>query len=372
MKNNRLLSIGATAALALGVAACGSSSSSSSSSGGASAGSSSAASSSAGSSSGSASLPTVTMMVGGIDKQIYMEYKLADQLGYFKKYGVNMVLSTEQQGGVGAETAMVNGSVDMAGAWYIHTAEFQALGKSVVDLINLGVAPGEREMCAYGSGIYSTKQWKNKTLGVTDLGSGTDGLTKYLATKAGLNPATDIHRLAVGAGPTAVAALQQKSAQCVMTTQPTVAQLESRHIAYSMLDLASGAATKTLLGGEYPAAGVLVTTSWLNSHQKEAQDVVTALAATLHWMDTHSAAQIAAEMPPAYTTEGVTKAQYISSLAADKSQFAPNGMMPPGAPETAIAIDRAAGVIPAGKQINVASTYTDKYVQAADTQLGIS
>ena len=369
MKVNRLVSVAATAALALGVAACGSSSNSGSSN---SANASASSGGSSGSSASSSSLPTVTMMVGGIDKQIYMEYKLADQLGYFKKYGVNMQLSTEQQGGVGAETAMVNGSVDMAGAWYIHTAEFQALGKSVVDLINLGVAPGEREMCAYGSGVHSTKDWKGKTLGVTDLGSGTDGLTKYLATKAGLNPATDIHRLAVGAGPTAVAALQQKSAQCVMTTQPTVAQLEAKHIGYSMLDLASGTATQQLLGGEYPAAGVLVTTSWLSSHEKEAQDVVTALEATLHWMHTHSAAQIADAMPASYTTEGVTKAQYISSLAADKSQFAANGLMPANAPQTAIAIDRAAGVIAPGKQINVASTYTNKYVQAADKQLGLS
>ncbi len=359
MKVNRLLGAAATAALALGVAACGSSSGSSSSNASASSGAS------------SSSLPTVTMMVGGIDKQIYMEYKLADQLGYFKKYGVNMVLSTEQQGGVGAETAMVNGSVNMAGAWYVHTAEFQALGKSVVDLINLGVAPGEREMCAYGSGVHSTANWKGKTLGVTDLGSGTDGLTKYLATKAGLNITTDIHRLAVGAGPTAVSALQQKSAQCVMTTQPTVAQLEAKHIAYSMADLASGSSTQKLLGGVYPAAGVLATTSWVNAHQKEAQDVVTALAATLQWMKTHTAAQIADAMPASYTTEGVTKAQYISSLNADKSQFAPNGLMPAGAPQTAIAIDKAAGVITAGKQINIGTTYTNKYVQVADKQLGI-
>ncbi|MDE8343446.1 MAG: ABC transporter substrate-binding protein, partial [Acidocella sp.] len=41
-----------------------------------------------------AKLPTVTMMVGGIDKQIYLPYQLAQNLGFFKKYGVNMELST--------------------------------------------------------------------------------------------------------------------------------------------------------------------------------------------------------------------------------------------------------------------------------------
>jgi NitT/TauT family transport system substrate-binding protein len=369
VKLPRVFGVAATAAaLTVSVAACGSAGNTTSSAATSSGG---AATSQPGSSS-SKKLPTVTMMVGGVDKQIYMEYQLAQDLGYFQKYGVHMVLSTEQQGGVGAETAMVNGSVDMAGAWYIHAAELQAAGKSVQDIINLGGAPGEREMCSYGSGIYSTSQWKHKILGVTDLGSGTDGLTKFMAARAGLDPKTDISRLAVGAGPTAVAALQRHTASCVMTTQPTVAQLEQKHIAYSMANLASAVGSKKLLGGVYPAAGVLVRTDWLNSHQQEAQAVVNALAATLHWMATHSAAQIADHMPPQFVTEGVTKAEYISSLAADKSQFMPTGIMPAGAPAVAVSIDRTAGVITKSQQVNLATTYTNKYVIAADKLEGIT
>src|ERR1700737_2419012 len=94
-------------ATALAVAACSSSSSGSS-----------ASSPSGGTSSSAAAagnLPTVTMMVGGIDKQIYLPYMLAQQLGFYKKTGVNMQLSTELNGGVGAETAMASGQVDMAG-----------------------------------------------------------------------------------------------------------------------------------------------------------------------------------------------------------------------------------------------------------------
>ena len=318
-----------------------------------------------------ASMPTVTLMVGGIDKQIYLEYQLAQDLGYYKRFGVNMVLSTELEGGVGAETAMVSGSVDMAGAWYIHAPEFQVAGKAVEDVINLGGAPGEREMCAYGSGIHSTKQWKGHTFGVTDLGSGTDGLTKYMAARAGLNPLTDIHRLAVGAGPTAIAALQQKTAQCVMTTQPTVEQLELKHIGYSMANLASVKAEAKLLGGVYPAAGVLVKTSWANSHKAAVQGVVDALAATLHWIHTHTAAQLAAHMPAKYVTEGVTRAQYVSSLKQDMSQFMPTGIMPAGAPQLAVKIDHIAGVLTASQHPNLAKTYTNAYVIKADQLLGI-
>ena len=70
-------------------------------------------------------MPTVQLMVGGIDKQIYLPYQLAESLGFYKKHGVNVELSTEQDGGVGAEDAVVSGQVEMAGAWYVHAIDFQ-------------------------------------------------------------------------------------------------------------------------------------------------------------------------------------------------------------------------------------------------------
>src|SRR5205085_70736 len=96
-----------------------------------------------------------------------------------------------------------------------------------------------------------------KTMGVTDLGSGTDELTQFLASKAGLTK-NDYHTLAVGAGATAIAALQRHSADCVMTTQPTVGSLEAQKIAYSAVDLATenGAQKAQFLpDGIMPAGG---------------------------------------------------------------------------------------------------------------------
>src|SRR6516164_3489081 len=231
------------AALAAGLAACGS---------GSAAGSSATGSNAAAAS----SLPTVTLMVGGIDKQIYLPYQLAQDLGFYKKYGVNVQPSTEQQGGVGAETAMVSGQVDMAGAWYVHAIDFQAKGKNVVSVVQLSGAPGEREMCASSSGVTSPAQWKGKSLGVTDIGSGTDSLTLYLAARYHLS-SNEISRVAVGAGPTFVAALQHGRIACGMTTQPTVGAIQTQGIGTSVINLATTSGAQQWLGGAYPAAGVL-------------------------------------------------------------------------------------------------------------------
>jgi NitT/TauT family transport system substrate-binding protein len=343
------------AALAAGLAACGSSSGSTAS------GSNAAAVS---------GLPTVTLMVGGIDKQIYLPYQLAQDLGFYKKYGVNVQLSTEQTGGVGAETAMVSGQVDMAGAWYVHAIDFQAKGKNVTDVVQLAGAPGEREMCAKGSGITSPVQWKGKSLGVTDIGSGTDELTVYLAARYHLT-SKDISRVAVGDGPTFVAALQHNRIACGMTTQPTVGAVVSQGAGTSVINLATTAGAQQWLGGAYPAAGVLARSDWVASNQATVQKVVDALVATMHWINTHSAADIANAMPPAFVSNGLTaKAAYIAELAQDKGQFLPDGMMPANGPPTVLGIEKFIGNVTG--PINLATTYTNQYAIAANKLEGFT
>ncbi len=350
----RTLSLSIAGVLALGAAtACGSSSN-----GG--------GSQSAGS--GGGSMPTVTLMVGGIDKQIYLPYELAQQLGYYKKYGVNMQLSTEVDGGVGAEDAMASGQVDMAGAWYVHTIDFQVKGKSVEDIVQLSGAPGEREMCGKNSGVHSAADFAGKTLGVTDLGSGTDSLTKFLAAQKGLK-VSQIHRLAVGAGATAIAAIQGGSAQCVMTTQPTVTALEQKGLAYSAIDLATTAGATQALGGAWPAAGVLARTDWVNANKATVQKVVDALVDTMHWINKHSAADIADKLPQSYVQNSlVTKADYVAALTQDKGQFLPDGIMPAGGPKTVLAMEELIGS--ATSSVNLGATFTNDFAIAANKAEG--
>jgi len=354
MKKRAIYSVAAAGALALSLAACGGGS-----------GTSNSASSSSGS-----SIPTVRLMVGGIDKQIYLPYQLAQSLGLYQKYGVNVELSTEQNGGVGAEDAMASGQVDFAGAWYIHTVDFQSKGKDVINVVQLSGAPGERIMCANGSNVHSPADFKGKTMGVTDLGSGTDELTQFIASKGGVAK-SDYHTLAVGAGATAIAALQRHSADCVMTTQPTVGSLEGQKIAYSAVDLATADGASKVLGSDWPAAGLLARADWVKAHQDATQKVVDALVATMHWINTHSAADIANALPADFVQNStITKDQYIAGLTSDKGQFLPDGIMPAGGPKVIFAMEKANGVDTS--KINYGDTFTNEYAQAANKLEGTS
>jgi NitT/TauT family transport system substrate-binding protein len=355
LRRGSLAALAAACATALTVAAC-------------SSGSSGAA---GGGSSSSASLPTVTMMVGGINKQIYLPYQLAQSLGYYKKYGVNMVLSNEQAGGVGAEDAMASGQVDMAGAWYVHTINFQLKGKDVEDVAQLSGSPGERIMCATGTHITSPTQWKGQSIGVTDLGSGTDQLTQYLAARYGLKHGTDYSTIAAGDGSTMIAALKNHKILCGMTTQPTVAAIEKLGVGYPAFDLTTTAGVKKWFGGFVPTAGVLAQTSWVNANKATVQKVVEAIVATMHWLSTHSAADVASALPPSFVNNAlITKATYISTLSTDKTQFLPDGLMPASGPTVIMAISKLAGVITG--PVNLSTTYTNSFAETANKDLGYS
>jgi NitT/TauT family transport system substrate-binding protein len=355
MNNRAIACVAAAGAIALSLSACGGNSGTSNSANGTSAG---------------GSVPTVKMMVGGIDKQIYLPYQLAQSLGFYKKYGVNVELSTEQNGGVGAEDAMASGDVDFAGAWYIHTVDFQSKGKDVINVVQLSGAPGERIMCGTNSGVHSPADFKGKTMGVTDLGSGTDELTQFLASKAGLKK-SDYHTLAVGAGATAIAAIQRHSADCVMTTQPTVGSLEAKKLAYSAVDLATAKGAQQVLGGDWPAAGLLARADWVKTHEAATQKVVDALVATMHWINTHSAADIANKLPADFVQNStISKDQYVAGLTSDKAQFLPDGIMPAGGPKVIFAMEKANGVDTSN--ISYADTFTNKYAQAANKLEGTS
>ena len=252
-----------------------------------------------------------------------------------------MVLSNEQAGGVGAETAMASGQVDMAGAWYVHTINFQLQGKSVEDVAQLSGAPGERIMCAAGTHVTSPTERKGQSIGVTDLGSGTDQLTQYPAARYGLKHGTDYGTIAAGDGTTMIAALKNHKVLCGMTTQTTVAAIEKLGVGYPAFDLTMTAGVQKWLGGFVPTAGVLAKTDWVNANKDTVQKVVNAL---------------------------VTKSLYISTLATDKTQFLPDGIMPSDGPTVIMAISKLAGVITG--PVNVGATYTNSFATAANKELG--
>ena len=108
---------------------------------------------------------------------------------------------------------------------------------------------------------------------------------------------------------------------------------------------------------------------WVASHQATVQKLANAFVKTLHWIQSHSAAQIAEQMPPDYYA-GVGKAQYVKALDAQREIFSPDGVMPKGGPETVNKVLAAFDPSVKGHQIDLSKTYTTQFADKANATLG--
>jgi NitT/TauT family transport system substrate-binding protein len=311
-----------------------------------------------------AGAPSLTIMVGGLSKQIYLPFMLTKELGYYDRAGVKVNLIDEPAGGDATQN-MIAGQVQGVGGFYDHNIALQALGKSSESVVSMLQIPGEVEVCRSDlkGKITSPADWKGRSLGITDVGSSTDFLTQYLATKNGVKP-SDTTRRGVGAGSTFIAAMKQKTIDCGMTTEPTVSQVLSDHTGFILLDMRSAAGSRQALGGTYPATSLYMTTSYVNSHKDVVQKLVNAYVATLKWIQGHTGMQIADKMPADYYA-GVGKDTYAKALDSEKGIFNPTGVMPSDGPKTCLAVQDAFNDTVKGKSIDLSKTYTNEFVQAA-------
>ncbi|MGW6259054.1 ABC transporter substrate-binding protein [Streptomyces sp. NPDC055085] len=305
----------------------------------------------------------VKIMVGGLDKVIYMPAMLTQRLGYFQDEGLDVQLLSEPAG-VQAETALVSGQVQAAVGFYDHTLDLQTKGKAVESVVQFSHAPGEVEIVSEkrAGDITSPKDFKGRKLGVTGLGSSTDFLTKYLAVKNGVK-VSEFTPVAVGAGPTFVSALQQGAIDGGMTTDPTVATVLAKKLGKVLVDMRTPEGSQAALGGPYPSSSLYMQTDWVNGHKETVQKLANAFVKTLRWMSTHSASDIAAKMPADYSQGD--KKLYAEAIQSTLPMFTKDGVMPKNGPETVEKVLKAFNPNIQNADVDLSKTYTTEFVDKA-------
>jgi NitT/TauT family transport system substrate-binding protein len=309
--------------------------------------------------------PTVTIMVGGIDKVIYLPAKLTEQLGYFKDEGVDVKLLTEPSGAT-AENVLISGQVQGVVGFYDHTIALQAQGKCITSVVQLAKVPGEAEVVsnAASTGLTGPADFKGKKLGVTSQGSSTDYLTQFLASKANFK-AADYTTVKAGAGSTFLAALSNGGIDAGMTTDPTIAQVVDKNLGKVLIDMRTEEGTRAALGGLYPAASMYMDCDYVKQHGDVVQKVVNAFVKTQKWIGSHKPEEIAAKMPADYAAGD--QALYVQSIKDSSPMFTPDGRMPEGGPETVLQVLSAFSqpVMDKKGSLDLSKTSTTQFVDAA-------
>ncbi|UOZ09265.1 ABC transporter substrate-binding protein [Amycolatopsis sp. WQ 127309] len=312
--------------------------------------------------------PHIKIMVGGLSKVIYLPAQLAQQLGEYKKQGIDVELF-DQPSGANAETSLLAGEVQGVVGFYDHTIDLQAKEQCMQSVVQFANVPGEAEMVAAAKAgeIKSGEDFKGRTLGVTSLGSSTDFLTKALAQRGGVS-SKDYTPYKAGAGQTFITALNQGTIDAGMTTDPTIAQLTNTGQAKVLYDMRTIEGTKAALGGLYPASSLYMSCTIVERYPDVVQKLANAYVASLNWLSKHSPEEVAAIMPPSFA--GGDKALYVKSLKDSLPMFTADGRMDPAGAQNVLKVlgDSSSNVKPKKDKIDLSKTYTTKFVDAAKAQ----
>lgn len=312
---------------------------------------------------GSSAAPvTVKIAVSNSTNQSYIPLILAQQLGFFRKQGLNVQIVSVTSG---AQTFSLLLSKQVQGVvgFYDHDIDLVAKGTQVHEVVQLLQAPGMVELVRAdeSNAISSPSQLAGKNVGITGLGGSTEFLADYLAAHSGAG-VSSIHPVSVAAGATFVAAMQHNQIDAGVTTEPTISSLLSKHLAKILVDMRSVAGTQAALGGPYPGTALSVTAAWENANQPTVQKLVNALVESLRWVQQHSAQQIADAMPANYY--GSTgKTAYVQALANEIGMYNPTGLMPTDGPQSVFRVLSEFDPAVKGHQVDLGKTYTDQYVQ---------
>ncbi|WP_394828807.1 ABC transporter substrate-binding protein [Pendulispora albinea] len=308
---------------------------------------------------------TITIIVGGIDKVIYLPAKLSEQLGYFADEGLKVRLLSEQ-GGSTAEISLISGDAQGVVGFYDHTIDLQTKGKCIQSVVQMANIPGEVEVVStkMANIIKGPADFRGKKLGYTSPGSSTDFLTQYLAIQHGISSA-DYTGVKAGAGSTFIAAIDQGSIDAGMTTDPTVAQLLRAGKAKVLVDMRTEEGTRAALGGSYPSSSLYMNCDYVARYGNTVQKLANALVKSLRYIADHSAADIASKMPKDFAAGN--PALYIEAIHDSKTMFNRDGRMPPdGAQDVLEVLGRCSANVRGKKEsIDLSKTYTTEFVDQA-------
>jgi NitT/TauT family transport system substrate-binding protein len=311
----------------------------------------------------------VTIAVGGGSCLCYLPTVLARQLGEYEKAGLAVEL-VDLKGGSDALKAVLGGSADVVSGYFDHCVNLAAKKQELQSFVVYDRYPGLVLVVSpsHNAEINSIKDLAGKKVGVSAPGSSTDFFLKYLLKKNGLDPAS-ASVIGVGLGATAVAAMQQGQIDAAVMLDPSVTVLQGSYPDLKILsDTRTQKDTLGVFGGEYPGGALYSTTAWVNSHEKEAQALTTAIVKTLDWIHSHSPEEIMAKMPEEVV--GKNKELYLAALKNTIPMYSQTGKMDPKGADAVLAVFSEGSPEVARANIDVSKTYTNKFVDQARKTTG--
>src|SRR6476659_1266325 len=305
----------------------------------------------------------VHLGVGGKTSLYYLPLTVTEKLGYFKEAGLDVEIS-DFQGGAKSLQALMGGSVQVVTGSFDDTIQIQAKGERIVALVQTGRFPGfalalrKEKADAYKG----PKDLKGMKIGVTAPGSSTHFMVLYMMAQAGMKP-DEASFIGTGSGGTVVAAVQHGEVDGISHADPMVTKLDREGLVKVVADTRTLEGTTKVYGGPYPAAVLYTPAAFVEKNPNTIQAMVNAFVRGLKWVQAHNAEEIAKMMPEEYMLGD--RPLFVEAIKANHDAYSPDGRFLKNGPETALKVLQAFDPNVQNAKIDLAKTYTDKFVEAA-------
>jgi NitT/TauT family transport system substrate-binding protein len=312
----------------------------------------------------------ITIAVGGAGCLCYLPTVLAEQLGEYKKAGIEVEL-VNFKGGSQALTAVLGGSADVVSGYFDHCVNLAAKNQALQAFVVYDRFPGFALVVSpkHTGAIRSVKDLAGKKVGVSAPGSSTDFFLKYMLAKNGVDP-NSIGVVGIGLEATAVAAMEQGTVEAAIMLDPAITLLQGKNKDLRILsDTRTQKDTLDVFGGEYPGGALYTRADWIASHEKDTQALTNAIVATLKWIHSHTPEEIVAKMPADLV--GPDKALYLAALKNTLPMYSTTGRMDPKGAQAVLAVFSQSVPEIAKANIDLSKTYTNKFVEQANQKLGM-
>ena len=300
----------------------------------------------------------IVLAVDGIKVVRNLPVLLADHLGYFKDEGLEVTLMET------AVTAQVDemlrdGSVAGMVAYYHHTIVAQSEGRACEAVITMGVTPGYQLLIAsqLKGKVTLLSELKGKRIITGGPHSAKSTSVNWLMLHQGF-AITDFTALAPKDRAKNAETLKMGAADFIIAPEPDAGFYETQGVASAFADLYSVEGTRRSLGSVFPSTVLYMSTSYAHAHPALTRQLVSAFARALKFINTHTAAEIAAVVPEIVGGEG----QEPRVIAQGIKMFATDGRMPDDAARMEA---KAISVLfPEYAKVDIAKTYTNEFITA--------
>ena len=230
---------------------------------------------------------------------------LAEALGYFALEGIEIEqvrIESFAPNDFEMQRPMRSGHINAAYHWFHHAVFGARHGLPVTAVMMFNDAPGMTVFVENGqaAAIRSPGDFRGRTV-ASGAGYGTKSLiTHALGARHGLKVSDYRPVFAATQGREAgiMAGLGDHTVDVVTSEEPLSGTIRASGLAKPLIDLTTGEATRAALGAPWPAQSLLMSPGFMAKQPRAAQRLVNAFVRTMRWIETHSAEEIAAHLPP--------------------------------------------------------------------------